>query len=287
MRHPACYTIPGTLLFITLFVLAGALLPLCLLGLTSLPIPLLMIQGGVSGLLFCGLVVILWYIIKFTRLKGNTYQRIISRIALICILLLVWQGSEHFLLFLFLKPDVYQQVVALLPCKVVGGVLLLVMFMQYYKSTGVGLREDVEEMEEVEDNEGAFQKAGTPKQESQPMKPTEPTEPRITTDTLTVKTGGNIHLIPVKEVLYVQAEGDYVVLYTATTRFIKEETMKHLESRLPASFVRIHRSCILNTEHISRIELYEKQYYRITLKTGQQVRASQSGYKLLKERLQL
>ena len=52
-------------------------------------------------------------------------------------------------------------------------------------------------------------------------------------------------------------------------------------------FVRIHRSYIVNTEQILRVELFGKETYQVRLKDGTYLRASSAGYKLLKERLSL
>ncbi|KAA6331588.1 hypothetical protein EZS27_019812, partial [termite gut metagenome] len=52
-------------------------------------------------------------------------------------------------------------------------------------------------------------------------------------------------------------------------------------------FARIHRSCIVNTNRITRIELFGKDKYNVWLKNGDKLRASIGGYKLLKERLRL
>jgi len=88
--------------------------------------------------------------------------------------------------------------------------------------------------------------------------------------------------------LYLQAEGDYVMIYTPDEKFLKEQTMKYFEEHLPAErFVRIHRSCIVHVDCISKIELYEKQNYLIALKTGQKLRASATGFKQLKAALHL
>ncbi len=285
MRHPAFRSFAGSLLYIGLFILAGGLLPLCLLGLTPLSPGLLMLQGVVSGLLFCGLVVLLWYIIKFTRLQGNSaYQCIINHCVLLGSLLLIWQGCEQFIFFLLLKQSAFQQVVLLIPCKLVGGLLLFLLVIQHYGRTVSAADGEDLEAEEAQLPEASETRTNIEALSSEPEQQTEMLSPQ---GKITVKSGANINLIPLQELMYIQAEGDYVVLYTATTRHIKEETMKHLEAQLPPSFLRVHRSCIVNTEKISRIELYEKQQYLITLTTGQQVRASQNGYKLLKERLQL
>ncbi|MFA7583957.1 MAG: LytTR family transcriptional regulator DNA-binding domain-containing protein [Proteiniphilum sp.] len=44
----------------------------------------------------------------------------------------------------------------------------------------------------------------------------------------------------------------------------------------------MHRSYIVNVEKILRIELYEKQSQMLTLKNGDKIRASVSGYKALR-----
>jgi DNA-binding LytR/AlgR family response regulator len=63
--------------------------------------------------------------------------------------------------------------------------------------------------------------------------------------------------------------------------------MRFFETHLPTHFIRIHRSYIINTDHILRIELFGKESYNIRLKTGANLKASSSGYKLLKQKLSL
>lgn len=107
-------------------------------------------------------------------------------------------------------------------------------------------------------------------------------------DRISVKDGTRIHLIQLEELLYIQASGDYVTLFTVTGQYVKEQTMKYFETHLPeSSFIRIHRSCIINSNQIIRVELFGKDSYQVRLKTGVSLRASVAGYKLLKERLSL
>lgn len=107
-------------------------------------------------------------------------------------------------------------------------------------------------------------------------------------DRISVKDGARIHLIRPEELLYIQAGGDYVTLVTPGGQYVKEQTMKYFEQHLPpALFVRIHRSCIINVEQIARVELFGKENYQVRLKCGVSLRASLSGYKLLKKRLSL
>lgn len=107
-------------------------------------------------------------------------------------------------------------------------------------------------------------------------------------DRIPVKDGSRIHIIHLDELLYIQACGDYVTLFTTSGQYLKEQTMKYFEQHLPpAVFIRIHRSCIVNTEQIVRVELFGKETYQVRLKNGDYLRVSNTGYKLLKEHLSL
>ena len=105
---------------------------------------------------------------------------------------------------------------------------------------------------------------------------------------ITVKDGSRIHLIKEDELIYIQACGDYVMFITPSGEYLKEQTMKYFETHLPPeTFVRVHRSTIVNVTQISRVELFGKETYQLLLKTGVKPRVSLSGYRLLKERLGL
>ncbi|MDR2801976.1 MAG: LytTR family DNA-binding domain-containing protein [Prevotellaceae bacterium] len=103
-----------------------------------------------------------------------------------------------------------------------------------------------------------------------------------------VKDRQQIHVIPTGNIAYIEAEGDYVKLHTAAGAFLKEKTMKYFEANLPPQqFIRIHRSFIVNVDEVAKIELFEKETYRVHLKNGAILRASSAGYKLLKETVRL
>ena len=120
-----------------------------------------------------------------------------------------------------------------------------------------------------------------------PPPPPAPTEVEVI-DRISVKDGARIHIIDLEEILYLQASGDYVTIFTTTGQYLKEQTMKYFEQSLPSpAFVRIHRSTIVHTIQIARIELFGKETYQVRLKNGVTLRASNSGYKLLKEKLAL
>ncbi|MDX9748369.1 MAG: LytTR family DNA-binding domain-containing protein [Paludibacter sp.] len=108
------------------------------------------------------------------------------------------------------------------------------------------------------------------------------------TTRIALRSGTKIHVVPIGEVLYLQADGDYVQVVTPKGRFLKEQTLKSFGEQLPPeSFVRVHRSILVNVEAISRIERYEKNSQQLRLKNGETVKVSQQGYKLLRESLGL
>ncbi|MDP4281626.1 MAG: LytTR family DNA-binding domain-containing protein [Bacteroidota bacterium] len=105
---------------------------------------------------------------------------------------------------------------------------------------------------------------------------------------IAVKTGQKIQVIPVSDILFIEADGDYVNIHVQGSSFLKEKTMKYFESHLdPSQFIRIHRSVIVNAGFINRIELYDKESYIVFLKDDTRLKASISGYRVLKERLRI
>ena len=105
---------------------------------------------------------------------------------------------------------------------------------------------------------------------------------------IAVKTRHKVHVVGVSEIIFLEAEGDYVMIHTKEGKYLKEKTMKYFESHLDSEkFIRVHRSFIVNAEKIERIELYDKESYSVILKNGASLRASSSGYKLLKQVLNM
>jgi two-component system LytT family response regulator len=105
---------------------------------------------------------------------------------------------------------------------------------------------------------------------------------------IVVKNGSKIKIIPVQDVLYLEAADDYVKIHTQEGYFLKNKTMSHFEKSLdPLMFVRSHRSYIVNVQQITRIDPYEKENHVAVLKSGTKVPVSRSGYSKLREVLGL
>jgi two-component system, LytTR family, response regulator len=101
---------------------------------------------------------------------------------------------------------------------------------------------------------------------------------------IVVKDGTRVHIIPVSQLDYAEAQDDYVALHSAGKSYLKQQTISSLESSLdPARFVRVHRSYIVNLERVSKIEPYTKETRLAILTGGSQVPVSRAGYLRLKE----
>lgn len=100
---------------------------------------------------------------------------------------------------------------------------------------------------------------------------------------IVVKTHHQIRIIPVHEIIYLEAYDDYVKIHTADGLFVKKRTMNSFEQGLnPNEFVRVHRSYIIKLDQLTRIEQPEKESHLALLKNGARVPLSKSGYGKLK-----
>jgi len=103
-------------------------------------------------------------------------------------------------------------------------------------------------------------------------------------DRLVVKTGTRIKVVPVEQISCFEAGDDYVSLYTAEGRFLKQITMNWIENQLnPKEFVRIHRSYIVRIDQIVQLEPYDKETKVVVMKSGQKIHTSKTGFKRLRE----
>jgi len=101
---------------------------------------------------------------------------------------------------------------------------------------------------------------------------------------IVVKDGGKIKIIPVPQIHFLEAADDYVKIITTDGTYLKKKTMGYFEASLAAySFVRTHRSYIVNTQLITRIDAHEKDSHLLLLSSGTRLPVSKSGYAKLKE----
>ena len=111
-------------------------------------------------------------------------------------------------------------------------------------------------------------------------------EPAAPVNRIVVRKGNSIDIIPVDQVRYVESQDDYVMIYHSAGKGLKQQTMKYYEENLPKeSFVRVHRSYIVNVVEIKKIEPYGKDNHVAILHSGDKLPVSRAGFKHLKEEL--
>lgn len=103
---------------------------------------------------------------------------------------------------------------------------------------------------------------------------------------IVVKNGSDIRIVPMADVMYIEAYDDYVKIFTKDTYYLKKKTMNYYEQVLDSSqFFRTHRSFIINLQELTKIEPLEKNTYVVLLKNGKKIPLSRTGYSKLKETL--
>ncbi len=59
--------------------------------------------------------------------------------------------------------------------------------------------------------------------------------------------------IPLDKILFIESLSDYVIIHTITEQIQSKEKISKIEEALPANFIRIHRSFIVNENHVSSV----------------------------------
>jgi two-component system LytT family response regulator len=103
-----------------------------------------------------------------------------------------------------------------------------------------------------------------------------------------VRSGSKIHVLKLEEVKYIEAQDDYVKLFSTKGAFLKQQTMKHMESILPEDiFVRIHRSYILNINYLIQLEIYDRYGYTAVTTDNYKLPVSRQGAIKLKKAIHM
>jgi two-component system, LytTR family, response regulator len=98
---------------------------------------------------------------------------------------------------------------------------------------------------------------------------------RRRSDRLVVKTGGRVVFLRTVDIDWVEASGNYVRLHVGGEAHLLRESMKNMERRLDSStFVRIHRSAIVNVDRIRELEPWFHGEYIVILRDGTRLTSS-------------
>ena len=256
-----------------------------------------LINGLIYGVILFLTGIILWNIFRFAipAYKNPTYHFLfICALAVITSLFVV--SVESLIMYLSF-PSQFGIFVHTIPARIFVAFLFVVIFRLFYlfnheknkfssnsetNFSDKDFTDNTKYANKFPDIEEFAENALTEKANFEQSK----TE-KAPADRITVRSGQNIKIIPIDDIIFIKADGDYISINTANGHWLKEQTMKCTENTLPANrFLRIHRSYIVNVNHISRIERYgEKQL--IVLHNNEKIKISSARFQILKRVLEL
>jgi uncharacterized membrane protein len=215
-------------------------------------------------------LLVLWFPIQYYRNIVSIPLFILFHALLFVLSMAIWLGVGYLGMRMVGEGEpLYSEFfVHLLPVRILFGASVYILFtlIYYLLLTGSAIKGQEQAVEEAATQTGAA-----------------PVE-KLTR--ISVRKHKEIRFIPVGEIHYIEANGDYVMIHTATDKFLKDRSMKYWETHLPEDvFVRIHRSFIVHIEWIAKIELYGKESYKVLMKNGEGLKTSSAGYKVLRERM--
>jgi DNA-binding LytR/AlgR family response regulator len=89
---------------------------------------------------------------------------------------------------------------------------------------------------------------------------------------------GAIVPVPLAQVERLAAEDDYVAVITRERRYLIAARLGELANRLPASsFLRVHRSHVVNLDYVERLVPYDAKRLEVRLRDGTRILASRSA----------
>jgi two-component system LytT family response regulator len=100
---------------------------------------------------------------------------------------------------------------------------------------------------------------------------------------IAIKSQGRILFLDPSEVMFVQAEGNYVLLQTGSGSHLMRESLNQVEHKLaPYGFVRIHRSAIVNSVFVKEVQPWYTGEYVLKLTNGKEFTVTRTYKKNLR-----
>jgi two-component system LytT family response regulator len=92
---------------------------------------------------------------------------------------------------------------------------------------------------------------------------------------LMVREGERMVVVPVRDIDWIEADGDVLRIHAGRAQYALRETLKDLERRLdPSRLIRIHRSTIVNVDRIRELQPYFRGEYVVILHDGTRLKLS-------------
>lgn len=105
---------------------------------------------------------------------------------------------------------------------------------------------------------------------------------------LAIKDGSEVTRVPIEQIQWIDAAGDYMCVHAQDGTHIMRRTMKELEDELdPKKFVRTHRSAIVNINYVNKMVSHISGEYHLVLHNGTELKVSRSHRDRVKSMINL
>jgi two-component system, LytTR family, response regulator len=91
----------------------------------------------------------------------------------------------------------------------------------------------------------------------------------VENDFIFIKDGSKLVKVELNKILFIKGTREYVTVYTKDKKIMSLQTMKNLEQELPANFLRVHNSFIINIRAIDSISKNEVEIGKEIIPIGQ------------------
>ena len=107
---------------------------------------------------------------------------------------------------------------------------------------------------------------------------------RPSAERIAVKVDGTVHFLRVDEIEWADVDGDHVRLHARRKVYQHREPLSHLEQRLPGGkFLRIHRSALVNVDHVREIQPWFQGDFVVILADGTRLTSGRSYREKVRE----
>ncbi len=117
--------------------------------------------------------------------------------------------------------------------------------------------------------------------------PAEPRDPAREGEPFRLFVRRDDEILPIDpgRIILVRGADDYAEIVTATATHLVRMTLATLAERLGARFIRVHRSCLVNVDRISKAEPAGGGRMLVHMESGEMITTSRTGARLLRERI--
>lgn len=93
-------------------------------------------------------------------------------------------------------------------------------------------------------------------------------------ETLKARSRGAVRIVPLADVDWIGAAGNYAEAHTAAGAVLLDESLGSLAARLPPGFARIHRGAIVRLDRVAAVRSLGRGDAEVALRTGETLRLS-------------